>query len=150
MALLMAYMKDVQKEVRADTAFQKQIAKNAVAAKAGKIEQDNRAIDQGMKEAQEKANAQMSAATTSLAIGVAQGLTQIAGASSIYAKAPSDQESRRLVGTANALKSDLAKLSADLKRNDKRLSAGEANRMKEQLEKGLQEVRNAKKSARPC
>jgi len=103
-----------------------------------------------MKEAQEKADAQMSAATTSLAIGVAQGLIQIAGSSSVYAKAPSDQGALRLAGNATALKTDLARLSAELKRGDKRLPPGDVNRMKDQLERGLQDIRNAKKSARPC
>lgn len=149
-ALLFEMQKTAAKESKENTAFKQQAAKAALAAKSDKLSQDNRAIDQGMKEAKEKADTQMSAATISLASGVAQGLIQIAGASSVYAKTPSDQQSVRLAGNATSLKSDLARLNADLKRGDRRISPGDVDKMKGELEKGLQNIRDAKKSARPC
>jgi hypothetical protein len=80
-ALMIAYQKLMNKEVREDRRLSRDDKKLELQLKEAKLEKDNKAIDAGMSEAKEKADIAMTAATTSQAIGVAQGTTQIASVS---------------------------------------------------------------------
>jgi hypothetical protein len=79
-AVMMEYMKMVQKEARADRKITADSGKQALAAKSSKLAQDNAQIDAKMREAKEKAQNLMDAATTGMAMGVSQGLVQVGAA----------------------------------------------------------------------
>ena len=155
--VMMAYLKMVQKEAREDAKLARQDAKTELTLKSAKIAQDNKSIDAQKREAQQKADTAMSAATNSLVMGVAQGLIQISG--SPAAKGSTNaQDLQRFTATANGLKSDIARLRTEIVRNEAlvkegksgAMSAADVERMKTQLDKGLQDVRNAKRSAKAC
>ena len=80
-AVMMAYQKMMNKEAREDARLSREHKNIELKNKEVRLEKDNKAIDAGMNEAKEKANTAMTAATTSQAIGVAQGTTQIASVS---------------------------------------------------------------------
>lgn len=78
--MMMEYMKMVQKEAREDRKITADSGKQALAAKSSKLAQANAQIDAKMREAKEKAQNLMDAATTGMAIGVSQGLVQVGAA----------------------------------------------------------------------
>ncbi len=145
MAVMMAYQREVAKESRASAKTARADKAAALSAKEAKLEQEQRKLAQGLKESQEKADTAMSAAAIEQTIGIVSGVAQMVG---------SVDFSR----TADIAKSNLAKLGADLRRNDalaregkvSRLPAAEAERLTQQLGKAQQDLRRAKTSARPC
>ncbi len=62
-AMMMEYQKIMNKEAREDRTSARQSAGSALASKSSQLGQQNKAIDQGMKEAGEKANVAMNEAS---------------------------------------------------------------------------------------
>lgn len=69
--VIMEYQKRVAKEQREDRSLQREESARTLESKAAKVSLDNKAIDQGMQEAREKADAAQQSAVTETVIGVA-------------------------------------------------------------------------------
>ena len=129
----------------------------ALAAKNAKLTEDNKSIDQQKREAEQKADTAMRAATISLASGISANAIQI-GASASASKVSNAQDTQRFTASTSMLKSDIAKLTAEIKRDEARVNAGntpamsaaDVEGMKTQLDKGLQEIRKANSTAKAC
>jgi hypothetical protein len=99
------YQKIAEKEVREDAKLAKGAAALALLAKASKLALDNKSIEEGMKEADEKAQNLMEAAVISLWTGVIGGLIQMGGGAAGAAQgagATSDYAAGAIVDTAIA------------------------------------------------
>lgn len=97
---MIAFQKMMNKEAREDRQVKSHMRRLMLADKAEKLKMQNEAIDQGMKEAREKADIAMSAAVTGMIIGIAQGLIQIgAAASSFSGKNDQDKPKKDSVKT---------------------------------------------------
>lgn len=98
----------------------------------------------------------MSAASNELVVGIVSGALSIARGS--HFNEPNGQEFARFMVSADALKRDLVKLNTEIKRSYAQAKSGrgktysntELDKMKEQLTKVQQQLRDTKKSARPC
>src|SRR6185503_1560937 len=89
-----------------------------LAAKEAKLANENDRIAQQKKEAQEKADTVMASATISLATGITSGAIQIV-ASPVASKGSTNaQDLQRFTVAAAGLKSDIAKLNTEIRRND--------------------------------
>ena len=154
---MMDYQKVLNKEAREETKGARLTKELVGQQKAAKLATDQKQIDRQMAESDEKARAAMSAATTSLVVGIASGLAQLGGIGPTGSQ-PNDRGFQDFVLKTDALQRDLANLNAEIRRSDasantgkgKRLPIAEIERMKAQLGNSLLQVRNAKKLARPC
>jgi hypothetical protein len=81
---MMALQKMMAKEARGDRKIQPHFKRLMLADKAEKLKMQNEAIDQGVKEAREKADRAMDAATTNMVTAIVSGLLQVAGAASSF------------------------------------------------------------------
>jgi hypothetical protein len=79
-AVMMQYLKMVQKEAREDQKMARAAGNISQTAKAAKLESDNKKIEKQMSEAGEKAQSLMNAATTSLVTGIGAGDARAAAA----------------------------------------------------------------------
>lgn len=156
-AVLFEFQKMAGKEAREDSKTATLTKELANQQKSAKLRNGNTKIDKQMTEADEKADATMSAATSALVMGaVSTSAAAIGGFSS--GSAGNDREFQAFALKTDALKQDLSALKLDLQRagasaeaNRKtRLTIAEIERMKSQLGTSLQQVRAAKRSARPC
>ncbi len=76
---MMAYMKMVNKESKENKEMQKEDKRLELTSKENKLKVDNEKIDQGKKEADEKASNMMDAANRNLWIGLINGTVQTTG-----------------------------------------------------------------------
>jgi hypothetical protein len=79
-AVLMQYLKLVQKEAKENRRLADASVRLSNSAKASKLAQDNATLDKGMEEAKEKAQNLMAAATTGLVMGAVGGAVQAGAA----------------------------------------------------------------------
>ena len=157
-AAMIAYQKMVNREAREDRKIQRMSKDVALAAKEAKINQDNKSIDQQKNEAQQKADTAMRAATLSLASGIAANVIQISGSPVASKGSTNAPDIQRFTASANALKSDIARLTTEIKRDEASVNVGNApamsaadiETMKAQLDRGQQEIRRARVTAKPC
>jgi hypothetical protein len=94
-ACMMAYQKMMNKEAREDRRMQSHMKRLMLASKEEKLKMDNERIDAGMKEAREKADAAMNAATTELVLAIASGLVQIGAAVGNYSAEGGEQKQKK-------------------------------------------------------
>ena len=89
--------------------------------------------------------------------GISGNAIQI-GASASASKVSNAQDTQRFTASTSMLKSDIAKLTAEIKRDEARVNAGntpamsaaDVEGMKTQLDRGLQEIRKANSTAKAC
>jgi hypothetical protein len=157
-AAMIAYQKMMNKEARDERKLATADAKLELTLKAGKLAAENDRIAQEKKEAQEKADTAMAAANVSLATGITSAALQIVASPVVSKGSTNVQDLQRFTATAAGLKSDIAKLNTEIRRNDTlakqgragTLSAADVERMKGPIEKGLQEIQKARTSVKAC
>lgn len=77
LACIMGFLKLAAKEARLDRKMAGQLKGLVLASKEEKLQMEKESIDQGMREARERAERAMDAATTSLVTAIVSGLMQI-------------------------------------------------------------------------
>jgi hypothetical protein len=156
--ILFEYQKMAASEARSDNKIDMRSKEIALQQKSAKLASDNSQMDAQKQEADRKADNLMSAATVSLAVGIASAS---AGAFPDLASAyPHNvQDLQRFMSASDGLKRDLARLRDEVKRShdlakgaSKRagISTPDVDRMIGQLAIIERNLNTAKRTARPC
>lgn len=155
-AVMFEYLKMVNKDARDNAKIARSSKELELRQREAGFTTAVKKIDAQKQEAQERAGVAMSAASNELVVGIVSGALSIARSSHFHE--PNGQEFLRFMASADALNRDLVKLNHEIKRSYAQAKSGqgktfsntELDKMKEQLTKVQQQLRDAKKSARPC
>ena len=155
LAVVLDYQRLAGKEAREDRRAAQLARKAGADGKAAKLGVDQQAIDQQMAEAEQKADAAMSAATIAMTTGIVSAAASVASAAAAGAGAGAapeeDVRASALARGVDQLKANLtAKLAAVKSGGQGGLSAAEVQKVREQLEETLRGLIRSKDAPSDC